>query len=66
MNLSLKRGELAEWLLAKDGEWINVQVKQSKAGKLYAQVDNWKPKESSGLQPQRAEVSVDLDDDLPF
>jgi hypothetical protein len=43
MNISIKREELIAWLEGKDGEWINLVVKESKGGKWYVAVDNWKP-----------------------
>ncbi len=41
-SISLKREELIAWLGSKEGDWINIDVKESKAGKWYASVDNWK------------------------
>lgn len=43
-NLSLKGAELVEFMRKhqKDG-WVNVQVKRSKGGKLYAELDTWEP-----------------------
>jgi|GEM_PF-782677 len=41
-KLSIKRAELITWLNGKNDEWINADLKVSKAGKLYFQVDNWK------------------------
>lgn len=74
-SLSIKREELIAWLAGKDGEWINVDVKESQNGKWYAAVNNWKPQQgntSSARQPQRVErrdpepVAADdfQDDDL--
>lgn len=40
---SIKREDLIAWLQAKDGDWINFDLKEAKGGKLYASVDNWKP-----------------------
>ena len=44
-NLSVKRNDLAAWLAEQAGDWINIQVCESRNGKWYAEVDNWKPKE---------------------
>jgi len=46
-NISIKRADLVRWLEQKDGDWINVQVCESKSGKWYAEVDNWQPKKAS-------------------
>jgi len=46
MNISIKREELIEWLSGRDGDWVNLQVKEAKSGdKFYGQVDTWEKKE---------------------
>lgn len=42
-KLSIKRAEALEWIDGKQGDWINIDMKKSKEGKLYLEVDNWKP-----------------------
>jgi|TARA_R110000796_G_scaffold128266_1_gene243727 hypothetical protein len=42
--ISIKRADLITWLTGQTDEWINVQVKESKGGKWYAEVDTWKPR----------------------
>ena len=74
-KLSIKREELIAWLQAKDGEWINGDIKRSKQGKLYAAVDNWKPDRGKSQTPaERQQQSApqqapleDIDgDSIPF
>lgn len=79
-KLSIKREELIEWLEGKEGDWINLDLKESQGGKWYAAVDNWKPEggtSGSGsrggapqrTRPQTATAPQDddfLDDDIPF
>ena len=80
-KLSIRREELIEWLQHKDGDWINLDVKESKGGKLYAAVDTWKPDSqrggssgSRGGAPQRQRTQsskpAPVDDfdseDIPF
>ncbi len=79
-KISLKRQDLIEWLSAKDGEWVNLDVKESKGGKIYCAVDTWKPdsrreqqqsrpKEPGRRQPaqqKRSPVDDFADDDIPF
>lgn len=44
-NLSFKVEEAVKWLQDNaDNGWVNVQLKVSKAGKPYAELDSWKPK----------------------
>ena len=47
-KLSIKRDDLIKWLQGKD-EWVNADIKLSKKGSYYAQVDNWKPKKQNEL-----------------
>ena len=60
-KLSIKRVDLVDWLMSSQDEWINIDIKESKSGKWYAEVDNWKP-EPQGQQPQ----AVEPNDDMPF
>jgi hypothetical protein len=63
-QISIKVEDLGKWLRAKYKEslanegWINLDVKESKSGKWYAAVSNYKPKEG-GKKDER-------DDDPPF
>ena len=43
VKLSVKREELIAWLDEQEGEWVNMDVKESKQGKLYVEVNDWKP-----------------------
>lgn len=44
-DLAIKRTALILWLTErKDDEWINVQVRESKHGTWYAEVDTWNTK----------------------
>lgn len=62
-SISIKRKDLGNWLRGKDEDWINVDVKVSKDGKWYAEVNNWKPES----QPQQAQpANNSFDDDIPF
>lgn len=77
-KLSIKREELIAWLQEQDGEWINADIKESQGGKLYAQVDEWKPDrqrqqteprpQQRAPQRQQAQPAADdfHDDDIPF
>ncbi len=74
-KLSIKREEMISWLQSQTGEWINADIKESRAGKWYAAVDNWQPDQTRSAQPasdQNAPPPMeepppgDYDDDIPF
>lgn len=62
-SISIKVADLGMWLREKHKageEWVNVDVKESKGGKWYAAVSNFKPKEKNGNRFE------DMEDDIPF
>ena len=61
-RISIKRKDLGNWLRKRDDDWINLDVKVSKGGSWYAEVDNWKPEHVFKEEPEPEFV----DDDLPF
>lgn len=77
--ISIRREELMTFLTTKEGDWINIDVKVSKNGKWYAEVNNWKPENTpqqesqsapqngSPQSPQQsAPINNDFNDDIPF
>ena len=60
-SVSFKVADFAKFLATQEGEWLNVDIKEGREGKWYAQVDTWKPKPKAG-QP----VAEGSDDGLPF
>ena len=58
-KLGIRREELIDWLEGKEGEWVNIDIKESRSGKWYAQVDNWKP-----TQRKEPEVKKDIQHDF--
>ena len=60
-KLSINKESLTEWLATKEGEWVNMDIKVSKGGKLYLAVDNWKPSGSSGEPTDKP-----FNDDVPW
>ena len=70
-GLSIKRQEVMAWLQGQSEEWINLQVKEAKSGKWYAEVDTWKPDPNRARPSQPAQPAVSnpfesLDEDIPF
>ena len=43
-SISIKVEELIEWLSGREGEWVNLDVKEAKSGHWYASVNTFKPK----------------------
>ena len=66
MKASIKRQELINWLSSHDDDWINVDIKESKAGKLYGQVDAWVPNETKKQSASATKTDGNFDDDIPF
>ena len=61
-SLSIKRAELIAWLTVREEEWINVDIKLSKAGKWYGQVNTWKKEESGGDWKDKAKAAIGYTD----
>ena len=67
-GLSIKRQEAIDWLQGQSEEWINLQIKEAKSGKWYAQVDSWKPDPNRArpAPPSPSNPFESLDEDIPF
>ena len=66
-SISIKVEDLGKWLRAKykaGDEWVNIEVKESKAGKWYAAVSTYKPKAKEEQKP--AGKFDDMEDDIPW
>ena len=72
---SIKVADLRDWLAQQDGEWVNFDLKRSREGKPYAQIDDWKPDGNRGggqrQAPQRQQQAAPAadsftDDDIPW
>ena len=70
---SIKVADLRAWLAEQSGEWVNFDLKRSREGKPYAQIDDWKPDGNRGgvqrptQRPQRQAPADDFpDDEIPF
>lgn len=63
-SISIKREELIEWLSSKDGDWINLDVKEAKSGHWYSSVNTFKPRQET--KPGANVPAADYDDGIPF
>ncbi len=62
INIPQMKDQIRAWESANKGDWVNIDMKVSKAGKGYAIEDTWEP-EAKKEAPAAAMAS---DDDLPF
>ena len=64
-SIAIKVEDLGKWLRAKykaGNEWVNIDVKESKAGKWYAAVSTFDPKKKEAPKGK----FDDMEDDIPF
>jgi len=73
LKLSFKLDEFGAWIgdqkrNDKDLEWINVEIKEGRSGKWYAERDMWKPEPSQpARQPARSGPPKNVpNDDIPW
>jgi hypothetical protein len=67
-NLVINVQELTAWLAGQSGD-VRVDVKRSRNEKLYASVNDWKPKEGGQERARPAPEQTGggfADDDIPF
>jgi hypothetical protein len=68
LKLSLKLDEFGAWVAAQKKadpsiEWLNIEVKEGRSGKWYAERNMWKP---SADQPARQAQNPVPNDDIPW
>ena len=63
-SISIKREELAKWLNGQQGDWINLDIKESQKGTWYAQINEWKPEGGQNNPPQQNKA--EFEDKIPF
>jgi hypothetical protein len=62
-KLHIIKDELIPWLNEQEDDWINCDVKLSQNGRLYIQVDTWRPTPSGNTSSDSGEKGAD---GLPF
>jgi len=74
-QISFKVDDIVKCLQANNNNgWVNVDIKRSQGGKVYSEVDTWKPKgqqdNQAGYQPQNQQAppppQFNPADDIPF
>ena len=61
-KLSINVGKMLDSLKNTNEAYINLQLKESKEGNLYAEIDEWKPDNSNKPEP----LPEDEPENLPF
>lgn len=68
-SISVKKAEFVEYLRSLGGdEWANFQVKRSQGGKVYVELDTWKPEQAQQAgfdNPQRGNSGDGFADSEP-
>jgi len=76
-QISIKKADFADWfrneLKTSDDEWINIDIKENKENKFYAEVNTWKPKEAetqtqvkSTQNDNLKSIGQTIEDEIPF
>jgi hypothetical protein len=72
LKLSIKLDDFGAWVASRkkadpDSEWMNIEIKEGRSGKWYAELNTWKP---SADQPARQPASQAQkpvpNDDIPW
>lgn len=72
-NLAFKVDEFITYLQEQKSEWVNIDIKNSKGGKMYADLNDWKPENtqaSNSANPMnkpapKKEETISIED-IPF
>jgi len=66
-RISVNADKFIAWLEAQEKSekgYVNMNVKRSKGGKVYVELDTWKPTKQK--QQQHETAGADFSDDIPF
>ena len=71
--INIRRQDFMKFLAEKEGDYVNLKVLRSKAGKPYIEVDNWKPNteavpsvEAPTAPPAAPQDAFIDDESIPF
>jgi len=68
MRIGINKKQLAVWLKSELGnpdEWINVDVKKARNGKLYGEINTFNPKLDSQDKKNIDDIEAIFNDDTP-
>jgi hypothetical protein len=65
-NVSIRVSEFKTFMdNHQDKDWVNIQLKVSKGGKAYAELDTWKPNQGDVHDQGLAKAKASLDNSVP-
>jgi len=69
-SIAISKAKFLEWLQKEDTNengYIKIDLKISKAGKPYAEVNNWKPENQAVLNKQIIDINEEINiEEFPF
>lgn len=69
-SISIKKADFTNWykkqLQNKEDDWINIDVKEGKSGKWYAELNTWKPDTKPEPKEELKSLGDSIPDDIPF
>ena len=68
-SISIRVKDLGNFLREQNSageEWVNVDIKESRGGKWYTSLNDFKPEQRQEPAQNNAPAPDDFDDDIPF
>ena len=70
MRIGINKKQVATWIKSELGnpdEWINIDVKKARNGKLYGEINTFNPKDKLGSQDKKNinDIEAIFNDDTP-
>lgn len=66
-KFSINKEKFINWLHTQEGEYVNIDINESKKGDFYGKVDDWKPTKTESPQSGGIDSFDGIDvSDVPF
>ena len=71
LKLSIKLDEFGPWVAARkkadpDSEWMNIEIKEGRSGKWYAELNTWKPSADQPARQPARQPAPATNEDIPW
>ena len=71
LKLSIKLDEFGPWVAARkkadpDSEWMNIEIKEGRSGKWYAELNTWKPSADQPARQPARQPAPAPSEDIPW